>query len=67
MRRRAGFEELLAAPGRQFVSAQDPETASAKIRHDSFDLLISDINLNAWQSGIDPPRRFKAGQGSPVC
>jgi DNA-binding NtrC family response regulator len=60
------LEELLAAPGRQFVSAQDPETASARMRDDSFDLLISDINLNAPQSGIDLLRRFKSRQGSPV-
>jgi len=58
--------ELLEAPGRQFVSVNDPETAIAKMRHDSFDLLISDINLNAPHSGIDLLRRFKAEQGSPV-
>jgi DNA-binding NtrC family response regulator len=62
----AFLEELLAAPGRQFVSAQDPGTAAAKMRHDSFDLLISDINLNAPESGIDLLRRFNAEQGSPV-
>jgi DNA-binding NtrC family response regulator len=60
------LEELLDAPGRQFVSVQDPETAIAKMRHDSFDLLISDINLNAPQSGLDLLRRFTAEQGSPV-
>src|SRR5579864_4728453 len=37
-----------------------------KIRHDSFDLLISDINLNAPRSGIDLLRRFKADQNGPV-
>ena len=41
------LEELLDAPDRQFVSAQDPSTALARIRDDTFDLLISDINLNA--------------------
>ncbi|MDQ1510653.1 MAG: two-component system, NtrC family, response regulator AtoC, partial [Actinomycetota bacterium] len=60
------LEELLEAPGRQFVSVYDPETAIAKMRHDSFDLLISDINLNAPHSGIDLLRRFKSEQGSPV-
>ncbi len=60
------LEELLEAPGRVFVSVQDPETASMKIRHDSFDLLVSDINLNAPRSGIDLLRQFKAEQGSPV-
>src|SRR6195256_3247847 len=60
------LEELLEAPGRQFVSVYDPETALAKMGHDSFDLLISDINLNAPHSGIDLLRRFKSEQGNPV-
>jgi DNA-binding NtrC family response regulator len=60
------LEELLEAPDRQFVSVQDPDTAVMKIRHDSFDLLISDINLNAPRSGLDLLRRFKADQGAPV-
>src|SRR5579862_7496831 len=60
------LEELLEAPDRQFVSVQDPDTALAKMRHDSFDLLVSDINLNAPRSGIDLLRRFSAEQGSPV-
>jgi DNA-binding NtrC family response regulator len=60
------LEELLAAPDRQFVSVQDPDTALVKIRHDAFDLMISDINLNAPQSGIDLLRRFSTEQGNPV-
>jgi DNA-binding NtrC family response regulator len=60
------LEELLEAPGRHFVSVQDPETALARIRHESFDLLVSDINLNAPRSGLDLLRQFKAEQGSPV-
>ena len=60
------LEELLESPDRQFVSVQDPDTALTKIRHDSFDLLISDINLNAPRSGIDLLRRFKADQAAPV-
>ena len=60
------LEELLESPDRQFVSVQDPDTALTKIRHDSFDLLISDINLNAPRSGIDLLRRFKAEQAAPV-
>jgi DNA-binding NtrC family response regulator len=60
------LEELLEAPDRQFVSAQDPETALAKIAHEPFDLLISDINLNAPQSGLDVLRRFRTVQGGPV-
>jgi DNA-binding NtrC family response regulator len=58
--------ELLDAPGREFVSVQDPETAIARMGHDAFDLLISDINLNAPQSGLDLLRKFTAEQGSPV-
>ena len=60
------LEELLEAPDRQFASVQDPDTALVKIRNDSFDLLISDINLNAPRSGIDLLRRFKTEQGAPV-
>jgi DNA-binding NtrC family response regulator len=60
------LEELLGAEDRQFVSAQDPSTALAKIRSDAFDLLISDINLNDPRSGLDLLRRFKAEQGAPV-
>ena len=60
------IEELLESPNRQFVSVQDPDTALTKIRSDSFDLLISDINLNAPRSGLDLLRRFKADQGAPV-
>ena len=60
------LEELLEAPDRQFVSVQDPDTALAAMRHDSFDLLISDINLNAPRSGIDLLQRFTAEQGRPV-
>ena len=60
------IEELLEAPDREFVSVQDPEAALTKIRQDSFDLLISDINLNAPRSGLDLLRRFKSDQGAPV-
>jgi DNA-binding NtrC family response regulator len=60
------IEELLESPNRQFVSVQDPDAALSKIRSDSFDLLISDINLNAPRSGLDLLRRFKADQGAPV-
>src|SRR5262245_49736013 len=60
------LEELLDAPDRSFVAAQDPGTALSKIRNDSFDLLISDINLNDPRSGLDLLRRFKAEQGGPV-
>jgi DNA-binding NtrC family response regulator len=58
--------ELLEAPGRQFVSVQDPGAAAERIRGESFDLLISDINLNAAESGLDLLRRFRAQQRGPV-
>ena len=61
------LEELLEAPGRvSSCRCRIPTTALMKIRHDSFDLLVSDINLNAPRSGIDLLRQFKAEQGSPV-
>src|SRR5262245_59055535 len=60
------LEELLEAPDRQFVSVQDPDAALARIREEPFDLLISDINLNAPKSGIDLLRRFRIEQGGPV-
>src|SRR5262249_19624313 len=52
------LEELLEAPDRLFVSVQDPEAAISRIRHEPFDLLISDINLNNPRSGLDLLRRF---------
>ena len=60
------LEELLEASGRRFVSVQDPDAALAAMARERFDLLISDINLNAPRSGIDLLRRFAADQGSPV-
>ena len=60
------LEELLERPDRRFVSVHDPEAAIAAMSQDAFDLLISDINLNAAHSGIDLLRRFKSEQGSPV-
>jgi DNA-binding NtrC family response regulator len=60
------LEELLESPDRQFVSVQDPDAALAAMRREPFDLLISDINLNAPHSGLDLLRRFKADRGAPV-
>jgi DNA-binding NtrC family response regulator len=60
------LEELLEAPDRQFVSVQDPDAALTRIHRDAFDLLISDINLNAPSSGIDLLRTFRRAQNSPV-
>ncbi len=51
--------ELLDQPGRQFEVAYDPDTALALARSTPFDLVISDINLNASISGLDVLRAFK--------
>ena len=54
------IEELLAAPGREFVSSQDPADAVVRMREQPFDLLITDLNLNAARSGLDVLRAFTA-------
>jgi DNA-binding NtrC family response regulator len=51
--------ELLAHPDREIQSAYDPESALALVGAAPFDLVISDINLNAAQSGLDILRAFK--------
>ena len=53
------LEELLAAPDRQFVAVHHPDAAVARIAHEPFDLLVSDINLNAPRSGLDLLRFFR--------
>jgi DNA-binding NtrC family response regulator len=60
------LSELLEAPDRQFVTAQEPERALHQMRSDRFDLLVSDINLDAPASGLDLLRRFNAEQKAPV-
>ncbi|MBE3073024.1 MAG: sigma-54-dependent Fis family transcriptional regulator, partial [Acidobacteria bacterium] len=52
--------ELLARPDRTIELAFEPAGALALVRERPFDLLISDINLNAPQSGLDLLRAFKA-------
>lgn len=54
------IESLLARDGREIVSASASDEAIAKIGREPFDLLISDINLNAAQTGLDVLRAFKA-------
>ena len=51
--------ELIAAEDRQVVSEQDPARAVQALRGNRIDLMISDINLNASQSGLDLLRAFK--------
>ncbi|HEY7500936.1 MAG TPA: sigma-54 dependent transcriptional regulator [Vicinamibacterales bacterium] len=52
--------ELIGDPERRIVSEQDPARALSLLRDDRFDLMISDINLNATTSGLDLLRAFKA-------
>ena len=51
--------ELIAAENRRIVSEQDPASALRLLRHERIDLMVSDINLNASQSGLDLLRAFK--------
>jgi len=53
------IEELLAERHREFVSAYDPERAIVQIEQDNFDLLITDLNLNAARTGMDVLRAFR--------
>ena len=52
--------ELLALPDREIESAHDPDSALELARSKAYDLVISDINLNARLSGLDVLRAFKA-------
>jgi DNA-binding NtrC family response regulator len=54
------MRELLVAPGRVIETAERPEQAMALLEASTFDLVVSDIHLNAEQSGLDLLRAFKA-------
>ena len=54
--------ELLAQPDREIQTAHDPSAAKALMAHRPFDLIVSDINLNAQASGLDLLREFKTSQ-----
>ena len=56
--------ELLAQPDREIQTAHDPAAALALMARRPFDLIVSDINLNAHASGLDLLREFKANQPS---
>ena len=45
--------ELIGGPGRTLEDATTPRQALDRIREQPFDLVISDINLNASESGLD--------------
>ena len=55
--------ELLDQPGREIKTTQRVEDA-LRLAREPFDLLISDINLDAQQNGMDVLRAFKAGNPS---
>jgi DNA-binding NtrC family response regulator len=52
--------ELLAQGDREIASAHDPRSALALVEAGPYDLVISDINLNAEQSGLDILRKFRS-------
>jgi DNA-binding NtrC family response regulator len=54
--------ELLAEPDREILTAHDPSAAMALMARRPFDLIVSDINLNAQSSGLDLLREFKTNQ-----
>jgi len=51
--------ELVAAPGRELHQAQTAAAAIDRARGEPFDLVISDINLNGPESGLDVLKAFK--------
>jgi DNA-binding NtrC family response regulator len=53
--------ELLERDDRDIESAFDPATAMRLVHAHAFDLVISDINLNADKSGLDILRAFREG------
>jgi DNA-binding NtrC family response regulator len=51
--------ELLAGPDRKIETALDPDRATELMNGSPFDLMVSDIDLNAKDTGLDLLRRFK--------
>ncbi len=61
------MQELLAKPDREIETVTDPELALARIRDKPFDLVISDLKLDARVDGIDVLRAVRdATPGTPV-
>jgi DNA-binding NtrC family response regulator len=54
------MHELLQGPEREIEMAESPEDALALLERGRFDLVVSDINLDAEQNGLDLLRAFKA-------
>jgi DNA-binding NtrC family response regulator len=61
------MQELLNKPDREIEATSDPEQALARARAKPFDLVISDLKLNARLDGIDVLRAVReANPGTPV-
>ncbi len=61
------MQELLTRPEREIETTTDPEQALARCRVKPFDLVISDLKLNARLDGIDVLRAVRAASpGTPV-
>ena len=58
------LSEILAAQGWEVLTANSPEKALVLSNQDKFDLVISDINLEASLSGLDLLQRLR--EKSPV-
>ncbi len=54
------MHELLREPEREIETAERPDDALARLEGGRFDLVVSDIHLNAELSGLDLLRAFKA-------
>ncbi len=54
------MQELLAGPGRDIDTATDPEVALERSRARPYDLVVSDLKLNARLDGIDVLRQVRA-------
>jgi DNA-binding NtrC family response regulator len=61
------MQELLNRPDREIEATSDPEQALARARAKPFDLVISDLKLNARMDGIDVLRAVREVKpGTPV-
>lgn len=54
------LKEILATQGWEVHTAQTPEQAIGLFQRSGFDLVVSDINLEAAQSGLDLLKQFRA-------
>ena len=61
------MQELLTKSDREIETTTDPEQALSRVRAKPFDLVISDLKLNARLDGIDVLRQVReATPGTPV-